>query len=482
MPSVSKTTTFLLLALAQPSAQDEQALAAGLAAIRADHIRADVVFFSDDELRGRDTPSHELRIAARFLRARVERLGLLPGADGDWFHEYEVETRRVDVERSGLTLRGPGGETDFVFGEDYFVHSLAHVVDHDLAAPLVFVGAGKKRELAGVDLDGRWALCVVSSVSETRLLRNVERAGAAGLVVVPAAGAPTDTFRLRFAKTTEKALAGIVSREPRGKRTSAPMPTVFLSRGAGAAFLAACGVGGDTPAGTELGVELVEARRGSGPVTLENVCALWPGTDPVLASELVVVSAHYDHLGVEDGEIMNGADDNASGAMGLLALAEALVAYGPTRRSVLLLWLSGEEKGLWGSVAWTTDPVLRDGDRPICNVNVDMIGRNAPDALLLTPSPEHDSSNGLSRLLHELAPAEGITDLGSADPWWNRSDQFNFARNLRIPVVFLFADEHEDYHRHTDTHEKLDYDKVRRVTRLVLRAIDRLQADELDLE
>ena len=168
--------------------------------------------------------------------------------------------------------------------------------------------------------------------------------------------------------------------------------------------------------------------------------------------------------------------------MGLLALAEALVAEGPLRRSVLLLWVSGEEKGLWGSAAWTEDPVLPAGAVPVCDLNIDMIGRNAPDGIFLTPSSEHAAFNGLSSLVYTLAPSEGFRDIGSADAYWSRSDHMNFERNLGIPVAFLFSGEHADYHRPTDTADKIDYDKIRRVTRLVFRVLCALQEDELTLQ
>ena len=151
------------------------------------------------------------------------------------------------------------------------------------------------------------------------------------------------------------------------------------------------------------------------------------------------------------------------------------------RRSVLLAWFSGEEKGLWGSAAWTADPALPPGMHPVCNLNIDMIGRNDPDYLLITPTRDHKAYNGLTRLAERNAASEGFVALGSADPWWARSDHMNFANDLKIPVAFLFSGEHPDYHQPSDTPDKLDYDKVRRVSRLVVRMLDGLQTDELDL-
>ena len=210
-------------------------------------------------------------------------------------------------------------------------------------------------------------------------------------------------------------------------------------------------------------------------MVLENVCGLWPGSDPELSKEVLIVSAHYDHVGENDDEIFNGADDNGSGTVGLMAIAEALAAHGPMKRSVLLLWVSGEEKGLKGSEAWTLDPTLPEGMRPVANLNIDMIGRNAPNYLLITPTVDHPAYNGLTRMAERTAPLEGFPKLGSCDEYWERSDHRNFSVNLEIPVAFLFSDVHEDYHQSTDTVEKIDYDKIARVSRVVVRMLDHLQ-------
>jgi hypothetical protein len=115
----------------------------------------------------------------------------------------------------------------------------------------------------------------------------------------------------------------------------------------------------------------------------------------------------------------------------------------------------------------------------VCNLNIDMVGRNAPDELHITPTRSHRAYNGLTRLAERWAAAEGFDRLGSADDYWERSDHMNFERNLGIPVAFLFAEVHEDYHQPTDTADKIDGDKVRRVARLVLRMLDGLQGDDL---
>ena len=177
-------------------------------------------------------------------------------------------------------------------------------------------------------------------------------------------------------------------------------------------------------------------------------------------------------------DIYNGADDNGTGTAALLAIAEALTHYGALERSVLLLWVSAEEKGLRGSAAWTQDPWLPGEAVPFCDINLDMVGRNDPAQILVTPSSAREEYNDIVRLVEELAPLEGFTDIGECDQYWGRSDHANFARNLGIPVAFIFSDVHEDYHQPTDTADKVDYGKVRRVSRLAMRMLERLQAED----
>ncbi len=206
---------------------------------------------------------------------------------------------------------------------------------------------------------------------------------------------------------------------------------------------------------------------------------IWPGSDPKLKDELIILSAHYDHIGYrEDGTIFNGADDNGSGTSGLLAIAEALKAYGPMRRTVMLMWVSAEEKGLLGSKAWTKDPYLPGNLKPLCNINIDMIGRNASDEFLITPTKKHPAYSALTQVAEANMKKEGFRKIKSADAYWTRSDHANFSKYLGIPVAFLFCDVHEDYHKSTDTVEKIDYDKMRRICRLVVRMLEDLQIDK----
>jgi hypothetical protein len=480
--------TLLLFPLLAPLAplavgaprSDAEALARGLESVRADDLRSDLYFVASDELAGRDTPSPGLRIAARFLRARLQRLGFQPAGDDGFFDRYVLERAVLDEAGTRAWVERDGESSELLFGEDYAFRP-DNVRALDLAAPVVFVGEARAEDLAGLALAGRWALAWGSpGPYRWRAARDrVRAAGAAGVLLAAPPGGEGDPY----AELAPR-LAGRASRGSLRAPDEESFPHAFLSLRAASPLLGGHADGAGPAVGEVLGSFHDRRALGAGSERheLENVCGLWPGADPELSKEVIVVSAHYDHVGEHDGEIFNGADDNGSGTCGLLELAEALRHYGPMRRSVLLLWVSGEEKGLKGSEAWTLAPTLPPGHQAVCNLNIDMIGRNAPDSLLITPTRERPEYNGIVRLAEEVAPLEGFPELGSCDEYWFRSDHMNFAQNLGIPVAFLFSDVHEDYHQPTDTADKIDYDKMRRVVRLVLRMLDGLQADELRLE
>ena len=209
----------------------------------------------------------------------------------------------------------------------------------------------------------------------------------------------------------------------------------------------------------------------------ENVLGYIEGSD--LKDELLIITAHYDHLGKHDSLIFNGADDDASGVSAALEIAEAFMlakkaGYGP-RRSILIMPVSGEEKGLLGSRYYTDNPIY-PLENTVANLNIDMIGRL---------DDWHDNGNyvyliGSDRLSYDLHNLNekinddyiGIdldyrfNDKDDPNRYYYRSDHYNFAKN-NIPVIFYFNGVHEDYHKPSDTIEKIDFDKINTITRLI---------------
>ena len=215
-------------------------------------------------------------------------------------------------------------------------------------------------------------------------------------------------------------------------------------------------------------------------LTGETVLCFIEGSDSDLKEEIVVVTAHYDHIGMKNGEINNGADDDGSGTVTALEIAEAFVTAkndgkGP-RRSVLVMTVSGEEKGLLGSEWYAAHPVF-PLKNTVVDLNVDMIGR-------VDEAHKEDSnyiyligSDKLSTGLHQISEWCNATymnlelDYTYNDPndpnrFYYRSDHYNFAKH-GIPVIFYFSGVHEDYHKPTDTPEKIMYDKTAKVAKLI---------------
>jgi len=209
----------------------------------------------------------------------------------------------------------------------------------------------------------------------------------------------------------------------------------------------------------------------------ENILGYIKGRD--LKDELIIITAHYDHLGKHDTLLFNGADDNGSGTAAVMEIAEAFMlakkeGSGP-RRSVLIMPVSGEEKGLLGSKYYTDNPIY-PLKKTVANLNIDMIGR---------VDYYHDTSgyiyligsDMLSQELHNISESINKKYVGleldytfnaEDDPnrYYYRSDHFNFAKN-NIPVIFYFNGLHDDYHKVTDTLEKIDFKKIETITRLV---------------
>ena len=210
----------------------------------------------------------------------------------------------------------------------------------------------------------------------------------------------------------------------------------------------------------------------------ENVVAFIKGIEK--PDEIVVISAHLDHVGIKNGEIYNGADDDGSGTVALLEIAEAFqmaakAGKGP-KRSVLFLHVTGEEKGLLGSKYYTENPLFPLANT-ICDLNIDMVGR-IDDRHKADPNYVYlIGSDKLSTELHNLSEEmnKKYTNIkldykynGENDPnrFYYRSDHYNFAKH-NIPIIFYFNGTHEDYHRPGDTPDKINYELLENRTRLV---------------
>jgi hypothetical protein len=222
----------------------------------------------------------------------------------------------------------------------------------------------------------------------------------------------------------------------------------------------------------------LKAERKEEIVITENVLGYMEGTDK--KEELIVITAHYDHEGIQDGQIYNGADDDGSGTVAVLEMAEAFAeaksAGFTPRRSILFMTVTAEEKGLLGSEYYTQSPVF-PLQSTVVNLNIDMIGRvdkahegNADYIYVIgadkLSSELHKINEEANQKYTKLNLDYTYNDPNDPNRFYYRSDHYNFAKN-RIPVAFYFNGVHDDYHRPTDDVEKINFQKMEKITRLV---------------
>ena len=232
-------------------------------------------------------------------------------------------------------------------------------------------------------------------------------------------------------------------------------------------------------------------------VETENVLGYLEGTDK--KDELVIITAHYDHIGRNGEQINNGADDDGSGTTSVMEIAEAFMeakkaGHGP-RRSMLFMTVTGEEKGLLGSAYYTNNPIF-PLENTVVDLNIDMIGRtdeaheeNREFVYLVgsdrLSSELHDLSEEVNKTFTNLSLDYTYNDEDHPDRIYYRSDHWNFAKN-NVPVIFYFNGTHEDYHRPTDTVDKIEFDLLQKRAQLVFYTAwvvanreDRLVVDKL---
>jgi len=458
---------------AAKSASEESSLEKTLDAVRPRNIAADIEFLASDALGGRRIGTAGVRYAALYLRSRLQRLGFEPCGDDGFYDRFVLEVRRPKVAQSYARIGHGGTRRRLEPGKHYYFKWPAEI---DIDAGILWSGTGTRGELAKIDVRGFWTLVREDTTPWRFLAEDARLAGARGLLVFSDSG-KIDRHGSGPAERTLKALEH--GRLDVALEEDEPFPTVFLSR-AQARFLLRSD---PRQLGDRLG-DFHERRRLAPPletIQSSNVAGFLRGSDSELRREVVVLTAHYDHLGVRAEALMPGANDNASGTAALLALAEALAENGPLRRSVLLLFVSAGERGQLGARAWVKGPTLPAGYESVCVVNLDTIGGNAPEGLQVSPTRFHEAHNGLVELAREHAGSEGFSELGDGDAFWSRSDHFPFHSELGVPALFLFGGLTADYHKPSDTPDKVDADKVSRVARLVLRIVMDLQESELGL-
>lgn len=482
-------------------------------AITANQLKDYLYYVASDEMEGRDTPSRGLDLTAKFIGMMLSRWGFKPaGDDGTFYQKIALKSESIDPANTVLNIGG----TDYQLNTDFF-----RMGGNGMAADagLVFGGNGwmiKSKNidaLAGVDVKGKVVVLYTDGFPSQRSLTalptgstpaeltgtkgtdwadpvtNATQKGAAGIILVASpqlqgAWSQISGFFGRGNMYPEKLREG-------GGNSGNTLPVLLVSQSIGdTIFGGESGNKSSTSAFAINKTATVGAMSRSETKYTQNVVALWEGSDPKLKAEMVAIGAHYDHVGVNpnartEDKIWNGADDDGSGTVAVLSIAEALAkSKVRPKRSVLFVWHTGEEKGLWGSEYFNKFPTV-DIKQVVAQLNIDMIGRSRKTDDSNPKNKDLSGENAIYVIGSEMMSSTlGAITKGTNDAYLKmnydyryddpkdtnrfffRSDHFNYAQK-GIPVVFWFDGVHEDYHQPGDHPDKIDYAKMEKVTRTI---------------
>jgi hypothetical protein len=475
-------TALLLLVPAGAAAQRAPSPSpSGPASITTADVQRRINIIAADSMRGRPTPSRELEEVAAYIGGEFQRLKLRPAGDsGRYVQRYPLEVWRFEPDSS--TLRASGRATaSWRLGQDVVLVQ-GEAPEGQQAAPVVFVTGNP---LAGGALD---STAVAGKVVILSFGPQLNAIAGKVLPLSPLAillvGDLPDSLWMQFPGRE----GGIRVRNP-SEGGGPNIPAVFATRlSTLGPWLAGAGVNLDSLAPwsraalkarpvTDETIQINVWQRLLERTTAPNVVGILDGSDPSLRSEYVVYSAHMDHIGTPgDGlgcaaqgadSICNGADDDGSGTVAVLELAEAFAtAAARPKRSVVFMTVSGEERGLWGSAYFTDHPTVPLAS-VVADLNTDMVGRNAPDTMAVIGREHSDLGTTVDRVAaaHPELRIHPVGDLWPQEGLFFRSDHFNFAKH-GVPILFFTSGLHPDYHRVTDAPAALDADKVARYARL----------------
>jgi Peptidase family M28 len=408
--------------------------------ISADSLRANITWLAADERQGRMTPSAGLDASADYLAEQFKQAGLAPGgANGTFFQTAPLTEVRQNPGDFRMTLEAGGRQSG-------------------VARSGVSVLAP-----AGIDYQNQPIIRLPASGPIPEITAQVVTGGEVW--------AEPDALRILEARKPALILLAMEGSKPREDGSPSVIPVIRIYNRAAASLL----TGGDD---LKLTLHVASSPR--------NVAGILPGSDPALRNQFVIVSAHYDHLGMKSpgpgNRIFHGANDNASGDASLIEIAKALAADPHPRRSVLFLALFGEEEGLLGSEYYVRYPLVPLA-RTVADINLEQLGRtdssDGPElARFALTGPSYSN---LASVMSAAAKTEGVAVYrkDTADDYFNRSDNYSFARAGIVAHTVVVAFEYPDYHAVSDVAEKIDYVNLAKVDRGIAAGVAAI-ADEAE--
>ncbi|MGD1044498.1 MAG: M28 family peptidase [Bacteroidota bacterium] len=473
----------------------------GYESINAADLKVNLTVIASDSLEGRETTFPGQKKAANYIAGIFRNLNLQAiGDNGTYFQHFNVEVTYVNPETKIIT-DVDGVKKNFMWGTDFISEGAKDTV---VSGPAVFVGFTDTEldSVAQAKLAGRVVFVLIgkknfasdtSKAATMRRLFAIRRdAGAAAALMIPdiegpatfqkvqemmsSLGSDKGTMRMKDSSTQirQQFIRFLVSSElaetvlkPSGKSLKQLKNEALLDQQFAPVFV-------DNATVTIISKVMHETKQ------TENVLGFLPGNDPDLKSQVVIFTAHYDHLGKSRiGILYPGADDDGSGTVTILELAKAFAANPiKPKRSLLFMTLTGEEKGLFGSKYYTSNPII-PLEKTMADLNMDMVGRidTIHEANKDTNYTYVIGSDKISLELDSLLRIANnesehltldYTFNGDHDPerFYYRSDHYNFAKN-GVPVVFFFDGVHRDYHKPTDTVDKILFERMAKIGRLI---------------
>ncbi len=458
-------------------------------------FKENIHYLASDKLKGRGNGMPQLGLAAKYIANRFKAAGLEPAGDNKTYFQHFTMTTGVTLTgKNSLTLHSPAGVSQLAVKKDYVPVSFSAVGKFD--APLAFAGYGITApnlhydDYAGLDVKGKVVIVLrhepqendeksifdgkeSTQHSEIRFKAiNARNHGAAGMILVNDTGVHPDKQdeliqfgslygpeETKFAALMVKAGQIDALLKPSGKTLDGLRQAIDKDLSNQSFAL-------DTSMRISFNVGIARTKK-----QVANVVGLLRGSDPKLSDQVIVIGAHYDHLGLGDGnslapsevgKVHHGADDNASGTSGVMELAEALAKHrAELKRSIVFITFAGEEAGLIGSAYYAEHPSV-PLDRTIAMLNLDMIGRASKNKLTIGGT---GTSPDFKKFVEEANRDVGF-ELAFSSSGYGASDHMSFTVH-QVPVLFFFSGLHADYHKPSDTWDKIDAEHGAKVAQLV---------------
>ena len=488
------TSALLMMVSCQKEATKEDVVNYG-SSITQDELKEHLYIYASDEFEGRDTGDLGQKKAVDYIKKHYESLGIKPVIEGNYFQNVPlnlVKTPKVTITNNGKS---------FNYFDDFI--SLGSTISKKISASeIVYAGFGIDDEqfsnYTNIDVKGKIVVIkngepkdengnyIITDNKQASKWSNGRQELSAKRNAAKDKGAKTlflmnDNLFNRYAlyyKGLEERGAGNRLSLPVKKDAEDDMYQFLISNKMGKSLIANIEKSAK-PSYEKTTFEMIlEASSESKPS--ENVAAIIKGSEK--PDEYIIISSHLDHIGIDgDGEVFNGADDDGSGTVAMLEIAEAFKTAADNghkpKRSIIFLHVTGEEKGLLGSRYYTDHEPLVPLENTVTDLNIDMIGR-------IDPKREGDrnyiyliGSDKLSTDLHNISEQVNKEFVNieldykynaENDPnrFYYRSDHYSFAKN-NIPVIFYFNGTHADYHQISDTPDKINYDLLENRSRLI---------------